>query len=109
MLASFVLAAPTIEEREAQVDGYIYICTDANWSGDCDNYGFINGQCSNFPSTFQNDISSVGPDPGWVCILSVDYNCYSDKGIYTVTWPGYSDLSQDWGNDMFNSVVCISS
>lgn len=57
--------------RAADVDGHIYICTDANWDGDCDDYGFTDGACSNFPSEYQDDISSIGPDSGWLCTLYV--------------------------------------
>lgn len=55
------------QTRAAEVDGHVYICTDANWSGDCTNYGFYEGVCSNFPAEFQDDISSIGPDGGWKC------------------------------------------
>lgn len=61
--------AEDLEARAAQVDGHIYICTDDNFSGSCTNYGFTANQCSNFPSGFQDNISSVGPDKGWVCTL----------------------------------------
>lgn len=61
--------AEDLEARAAQVDGHIYICTDDNFSGSCTNYGFVANQCSNFSSGFQDNISSVGPDKGWVCTL----------------------------------------
>ena len=59
------------QARSTEVDGDIFICTDANWSGDCTTYGFFSGVCSNFPPEFQDDISSVGPNPGWSCNLYV--------------------------------------
>ncbi|PSR74742.1 hypothetical protein PHLCEN_2v9621 [Hermanssonia centrifuga] len=110
---SVVSAAPAIEVRAnattavsdvANADGHIYICTDDNWSGSCENFGFIAYSCSNFPSNFQDDISSVGPDSGWYCTLYIDYNCNPDQGTYTVTAPGYSALT--YGNDAFSSVMC---
>lgn len=86
LLAS-VLATPVLEVRcmtapvhfllyvltehffapQRRVDGYVYICTDAEWAGACDNYGFTLDVCSNFPSEFQDDISSVGPSQGFSC------------------------------------------
>lgn len=52
---------------EARADGHIYICTNAGFSGSCTNYGFNADTCTNFPPGFQDDISSIGPDSGWVC------------------------------------------
>ncbi|THG97022.1 hypothetical protein EW026_g4914 [Hermanssonia centrifuga] len=62
-------ASPVVETRAAEVDGDIFACTDANWAGQCENLGFFNGQCENFPADLQDDISSIGPDAGWVCVL----------------------------------------
>ena len=74
VLTTIAQRADALEARADQagaVDGHIYICTDDQFSGACINYGFRNNQCSNFPTGFQDDISSVGPDQGWVCSLYV--------------------------------------
>ncbi|KAJ7680184.1 hypothetical protein B0H14DRAFT_3908229 [Mycena olivaceomarginata] len=63
---------------EPLVDGHVFICTDANFSGDCTNYGFFADQCSNFPGEFADDISSFGPDSGWSCTMYTDPNCNGD-------------------------------
>lgn len=55
----------------ADVNGHVFVCTDANFEGDCDNYGVTLGQCSNFPPAFQGDISCFGPDDGLNCCLYV--------------------------------------
>lgn len=97
--------AEDLEARAAQVDGHIYICTDDNFSGSCTNYGFTANQCSNFPSGFQDNISSVGPDKGWVCTLFINYDCNSNEGTYDVQNPGFSHLN--YGNDKFSSLRCF--
>lgn len=56
-------------EEEAQFDGHLFVCTDLNWSGACLNIGFYSQVCQNFPSGFDNEITSVGPDSGWNCHL----------------------------------------
>lgn len=81
-LTTFVQRADALEARAAQVDGHIFICTDDQFSGDCTNYGFVANTCSNFPSEFQDDISSVGPDQGWVCTLFM----YVFRANYQRSW-----------------------
>ncbi|KAF8998732.1 hypothetical protein BDQ17DRAFT_1428321 [Cyathus striatus] len=66
------LAAPTgtevaLSNRAADVDGNLYVCTDANWGGECANLGFYVNECNNMPSGFQDNISGFGPDAGWEC------------------------------------------
>ena len=56
-----------MQARAADADGGLFVCTNAQFTGNCQNIGFNNGQCVVFPSAFQNDISSLGPDQGWVC------------------------------------------
>ena len=53
--------------RQAPSSGTIYVCDTWDWQGSCANIGFNNGQCTNFPSNFQDNISSIGPDGGWTC------------------------------------------
>ncbi|KAF7363011.1 Short chain dehydrogenase [Mycena venus] len=86
---------------EAQVDGHVFICTDANFSGDCTNYGFFDDQCSNFPDEFNDDISSFRPDAGWSCTMYTGINCTGDtfRGILEPAGPGFF-------NDAFSSVRC---
>ncbi|PSR71214.1 hypothetical protein PHLCEN_2v12868 [Hermanssonia centrifuga] len=107
---SAVVAAPSnieLEQRSAQVDGHCYICTDDYWGGSCTNYGFYSGQCSNFPSSFQDDISSAGCDSGWNCVFFLDYNCNNDESSLPIGNPGYAALG--WGNDALSSLRCTRS
>jgi hypothetical protein len=71
-LATLVVGAPTNVtdvERAAQVDGHVFLCTDAHFNGLCVNYGITVGQCSNLPSSLQDSISSFGPDKGLRCCI----------------------------------------
>ncbi|KAJ7814692.1 hypothetical protein B0H14DRAFT_2603966 [Mycena olivaceomarginata] len=100
-------AAPVSPTPDAAlVDGHVYICTDANFGGDCTDYGFTNNVCSNLPSEFQDDISSFGPDAGWVCAFYTDTNC--SGGIYAGANPGFTDIP-GWLNDAFSSYSCGAS
>ncbi|KAJ6613942.1 hypothetical protein B0H10DRAFT_2046765 [Mycena sp. CBHHK59/15] len=104
LAALVVSAAPAAPEtRSALVDGHVFICTDANFAGDCTNYGFFVDQCSNFPDEFQDDISSFGSDAGWSCTMYTDINCNGDT--YTGTNPGFATLPA-FLNDVFSSVHC---
>ncbi|KAJ7680185.1 hypothetical protein B0H14DRAFT_3535900 [Mycena olivaceomarginata] len=95
-------AAPAI--LEPLVDGHVFICTDANFSGDCTNYGFFADQCSNFPGEFADDISSSGPIlAGRAPCTRYDPNCNGDT--YTGTRPGFGTLPA-FLNDAFSSVRC---
>ena len=47
--------------------GNVYVCTDANWEGDCTNLSFASGYCENLAPEFEYDITSIGPDPEWAC------------------------------------------
>ncbi|KAJ7752712.1 hypothetical protein B0H14DRAFT_3710497 [Mycena olivaceomarginata] len=102
-IAALTVNAVPATAPEPDVDGHVYICTDANFSGDCTDYGFFAGQCSNFPGEFNDDISSFGPDVGWAC--TIDVNCSGDT--YTGTYPGFGTLP-GFLNDAFSSVLCVS-
>ena len=112
------------QARAAEVDGHIYICTEGGFSGSCTNYGFFANSCTNFPSGFDNQISSMGPDKGWFCITFVyvvscpyvsslvklkvvyrNYNCDYSGYTYTVTNPGYSSLPPGIDNNL-SSIIC---
>lgn len=96
-----------IEARKTQFDNYLYACTDANWSGLCENVGFWNEQCTVFPGELQNDVSAVGPANGYICYLYTDYSCTGD-GLSDVQYPGIYDLGDGNTNynDRLNSFIC---
>ena len=57
--------------RQAPSSGHIHVCDTWDWKGSCTNVAFNNDQCTNFPSKFQDNISSIGPDGGWTCQVFV--------------------------------------
>ncbi|KAF8886539.1 hypothetical protein BD779DRAFT_1673167 [Infundibulicybe gibba] len=99
-------ARPTEASTDsALVDGHLFVCTDANFAGACTNLGFFRGSCSNMPSGFQDNISSWGPDAGWVCITYTNNNC---QGLtYTGSSPGFGSLPPGI-NDAISSFQCLS-
>ncbi|KAJ7157282.1 hypothetical protein C8R46DRAFT_1114005 [Mycena filopes] len=100
-----VAAAPAGPSTDsALVDGHVFICTDVDFGGDCTNYGFFNNVCSTFPSEFQDNISSFGPDKGWKCTLYTNNGCSGLQS--TATNPGITTLPGDV-NDAFSSVNCV--
>ncbi|GJE87342.1 hypothetical protein PsYK624_034250 [Phanerochaete sordida] len=86
--------------------GNLYVCTDANWGGHCDNIWFAHEQCVTFPGDFQNDISSIGPPQQWYCYGYTNYNCGDD--FIDFQYPGIYDLGDGNTafNDRLNSFVC---
>lgn len=98
-------AATTLEARDGPW-GNLYVCTDANWSGDCDNIWFEHAKCVVFPEQFQNDISSIGPPDKWYCFAYTDYSCADD--YIDFRYPGIYDLGDGNTayNDKLNSFAC---
>ncbi|GJE92430.1 hypothetical protein PsYK624_085840 [Phanerochaete sordida] len=88
----------------------LFVCTDAGFSGNCENVGFGDAQCVVFPGAFQNDISAIGPPTGWVCDAYTDFSCNGD-GLGDITFPGISDLGDGNTNynDRLNSFICFST
>lgn len=87
--------------------GNLYVCTDANWSGNCDNIWYEHAKCVVLPEEFQNDISSIGPPQRWYCKGYTDYNCADD--FIDFDYPGIYDLGDGNTayNDRINSFVCL--
>ncbi|KAF8886536.1 hypothetical protein BD779DRAFT_1673163 [Infundibulicybe gibba] len=99
-------ARPTEASTDsALADGSLFVCTDANFSGACINLTFFNAVCSNMPSGFQDNISSFGPDPGWVCITYTDPDCRGTT--YVGTYPGFAGLPSGI-NDAISSFHCFT-
>lgn len=69
LLQQQILTNSALQTHLPGPDAHIFICTDAGWKGQCTNLGFWANDCQNFPSNFQNRISSIGADAGWTCTV----------------------------------------
>ncbi|KAF8886505.1 hypothetical protein BD779DRAFT_1673137 [Infundibulicybe gibba] len=88
----------------ALADGNLFVCTDPNFAGQCVNLAFFNGVCSTLPSGLQDNISSWGPDAGWVCITYTEDNCQGTS--FAGSFPGFPTLPAGIDNAM-NSYQCF--
>ncbi|PPQ83664.1 hypothetical protein CVT25_006270 [Psilocybe cyanescens] len=95
------------EADTAAVDGHLFVCVNANFGAPCNNFNFNNGQCINFVAPFQDSISSLGPDPGFTCIVFKDANCSGQS--FNVANPGITDLSSTGLNDQLSSFQCFTN
>ncbi|KAI0152154.1 hypothetical protein F4776DRAFT_14837 [Hypoxylon sp. NC0597] len=86
----------------------VYVCTQAGFAGLCENECAQSGVCYNVPSSFNDQISSLGPDSGY-CRAFFDYDCQIAAGHFDFVNPGYDDLSHLGGgesNDQISSWMC---
>ncbi|KAJ7323255.1 hypothetical protein DFH08DRAFT_350047 [Mycena albidolilacea] len=89
--------------------GNIFVCTDAGFTGSCAVFSGASGQCVDFPSNFNDDISSVGPDSGQDCFFWIDAGC-SNEQLGPIRSPGSSNLNVDPTvafNDHISSFKCF--
>ncbi|KAM3413644.1 hypothetical protein BST61_g10337 [Cercospora zeina] len=90
----------------------LYVCTDADWKGTCEDLRNGPGLCINFEEPFAANISSVGPDSEISgCTLFEKENCdLSGEFVANIKKPGLSGLrtSPQGGryNDKFRSYIC---
>ncbi|KAF2206280.1 hypothetical protein CERZMDRAFT_103531 [Cercospora zeae-maydis SCOH1-5] len=90
----------------------LYVCTDIDWKGTCQDLQNGPGLCINLGEPFAANISSVGPDSEVSgCTLFVKENCdLSGEFVANVKKPGLSDLSSSPQggryNDKFMSYIC---
>ncbi|KAJ6586528.1 hypothetical protein DFH09DRAFT_1308544 [Mycena vulgaris] len=57
---------PTLTSR---TPGTVFVCANAPWVEPCTKFSGASGECVNFSASFQDDISSVGPDSGQQCFF----------------------------------------
>ncbi|KAH9481026.1 hypothetical protein JR316_0005545 [Psilocybe cubensis] len=98
-------ARSTLEAAAALADGNLFVCINPNFGEPCTVFPFTVGQCINFPAPFNDAISSVAPDPGFICTLFVNPNCQGAS--IAVTAPGISDLTGTPFNDNLSSFRCF--
>ncbi|KAI1416999.1 hypothetical protein F5Y13DRAFT_185832 [Hypoxylon sp. FL1857] len=98
----------TREVLEKRAQHCVYVCTQAEFSGLCQNECAGAGVCYNVPSSFNDQISSLGPDSGY-CRAFFDRDCQIAAGHFDFVYPGYDDLSHLGGgesNDQISSWIC---
>ncbi|KAL7619531.1 hypothetical protein AAE478_010071 [Parahypoxylon ruwenzoriense] len=86
----------------------VYVCTNAGFTGLCENECAGAGVCYNVPSSFNDQISSLGPDSGY-CRAFFDRDCQDSSGHFDFVNPGYDDLSHlgdGRSNDQISSWIC---
>ncbi|KAJ7593526.1 hypothetical protein C8J56DRAFT_1024116 [Mycena floridula] len=72
--------------------GAVFVATDFSFGGANTIITGAAGQCVNVPSGFNDDISSVGPDPGQSCFFFSDFDCGGSR-IGPISSPGVADLT----------------
>ncbi|KAK1624683.1 hypothetical protein BDP81DRAFT_398319 [Colletotrichum phormii] len=87
---------------------HLYICSDANFSGRCQNLESNTGQCYNLYNGFNDVVSSLGPDAGTSCTIWEDGGC-TGASIVNIVSPGIYNLADSiWNfNDKMSSYRCV--
>ncbi|GJC83477.1 hypothetical protein ColLi_06315 [Colletotrichum liriopes] len=71
---------------------HLYICSDANFSGRCQNLESNTGQCYTLGNGFNDVVSSLGPDQGTSCTIWENNGC-SGTSISNIVSPGIFNLA----------------
>ncbi|OHE92128.1 hypothetical protein CORC01_12583 [Colletotrichum orchidophilum] len=96
------------KEGTIQAITHLYICSDANFSGRCQNLDSNTGQCYNLGNGFNDVVSSLGPDAGTSCTIWENNGC-SGASIVNIVSPGIYNLADSkWNfNDKMSSYRCV--
>ncbi|KAJ7653429.1 hypothetical protein B0H17DRAFT_1147141 [Mycena rosella] len=79
-----------------------FVCANAPFVDPCGKFSGVSGECVNFPASFDDDISSVGPDSGQDCFFYVDVGC-GGASLGPIRGPGIPDLFNSGFNDQISS------
>ncbi|KAI3548862.1 hypothetical protein CSPX01_02885 [Colletotrichum filicis] len=71
---------------------HLYICSDANFSGRCQNLESNTGQCYDLGNGFNDVVSSLGPDAGTSCTIWENAGC-TGASIVNIVNPGIYNLA----------------
>ncbi|KAL9106751.1 MAG: hypothetical protein Q9227_008250 [Pyrenula ochraceoflavens] len=86
----------------------VYLCTDANFQGTCQNMVPAFNTCTNLAAPYDNSVSSVGPADGNFCRFFKDPGCSDQQAgvdfFDVVGSPGISDL-KTYDNGVFNDQI----
>ncbi|OJD30223.1 beta gamma crystallin protein [Diplodia corticola] len=106
---SAAAAAADISARGwAPLPPKIRYCQHANGGGACKNQDIQQWSCYNFESYWNDRVSSIYVNPGWLCWLHADKNCNGRYAQFRA--PGILDLGRGSGlNDQGSSFKCVPS
>ncbi|KAF2874175.1 hypothetical protein BDV95DRAFT_487956, partial [Massariosphaeria phaeospora] len=83
---------------------HLYVCEDEMFGARCDNLHVAVGQCYNLDASWNDKITSLGPDKGTFCTLYSEFDC---KGkVLPLTYPGVKDLARYQFGDVGSSYRC---
>ncbi|KAJ6503062.1 hypothetical protein DFH09DRAFT_1146143 [Mycena vulgaris] len=111
VLALFPLAyaapatQPALAALSSRSQGTVFVCDDGDFKGHCIKVRGANGTCVNFPTAFNDVVSSLGPDPGQVCFFFVDLGCAGAK-LGPIRVPGLLQLGDTAFNNKLSSFKC---
>ncbi|KAJ6498663.1 hypothetical protein DFH09DRAFT_1203914, partial [Mycena vulgaris] len=80
---------PTLTSR---TPGTVFVCANAPWVEPCTKFSGASGECVNFSASFQDDMSSVGPDSGQQCFFFADVGC-KGPSFGPIRSPGAANLA----------------
>ncbi|KAK6398620.1 hypothetical protein LTR65_000172 [Meristemomyces frigidus] len=92
LVASTAAALPPIKATSSASGGSVYYCTQPDWTGPCQLSIIKAGECFTLPSTYSENIFSIGADEGTTCFLMQD-QCNAEEPYADISYPGYADLS----------------
>ncbi|KAK8221897.1 hypothetical protein M8818_000062 [Zalaria obscura] len=97
----------TIQPEKRAVGG-VYMCTEANWSGNCQYLAYPVDTCVQLSDEWASQVSSFGPDAGTSCMI-MQGHCSSSEDFYgDIVSPGYADLSTIEWSDRMTSYLCFA-
>ncbi|KAI4175018.1 MAG: hypothetical protein LQ348_006268 [Seirophora lacunosa] len=99
------LSSPARVDLSAQAVTYLYVCTDANFRGRCQNLESTRQGCYTLSNSFSDTISSLGPSQGATCTVWQDLGC-SGRALGGIRYPGISNLREYNFNDIITSYQC---
>ncbi|KAJ6533055.1 hypothetical protein B0H19DRAFT_1272545 [Mycena capillaripes] len=82
---------------------FSFVCTAGGFAGTCGKFHGASGQCVDFLSQFNDEISAIGPDSGQDCFFYLAFNCSSEQ-LGPIRNPGISNLNSN-GFIPFNNQI----
>ncbi|CAO1603233.1 hypothetical protein XANCAGTX0491_006825 [Xanthoria calcicola] len=94
-----------VTQPTPQAVTHVYVCTDSNFRGRCENLESTKQGCYTLFNGFSDQISSIGPDAGTTCTLYDDVGC-GGASLGGIVRPGIYNLADYGFNDRASSYRC---